>query len=252
MSGTRSPSPRARATDPRAKAALVVATHGVEEGPGIAAEHARRIAERGIFGAVRAACLRGRPTIEEVIATLDQATVRVVPLLMAEGYILAWLRARLAGLRKGHHIQLCETIGTRPEIAGIVRELAHAACAERGWERGRASLVLAGHGTARFITSGDTAFAQVSRLRRENLFGEVFCAFLEQEPFLADVIARIEGPVVVAGFFVDAGPHGRDDVEAVLAPFGSRVAYLGPLGGHPRISDLIVEAASNCAPVHPG
>ena len=232
--------------------ALVVATHGVDDGPGVALEHARRIAGRHLFATVRAACLRGRPTIEEVIAELRPAAVRVVPLLMAEGYILAWLQARLAGMGRGQRIELCRTIGTRPEIADIIRGLATAACERKGWEVGRTSLVLAGHGTARFLTSGDTAFAQASRLRASGPFAEVFCAFLEQEPFLADVVARIEGPVVVAGFFVDAGPHGSDDVEAALAPFGERVAYLGPLGGHPRISDLIVEAASQCAPVEPG
>ncbi len=252
MSGTRSPSPRARATDAAAGAALVIATHGIDEAPGIAAVHAREIAARGIFRTVAAACLRGTPSIEEVIGALAPGPVRVVPLLMAEGYILAWLRARLAPLGREHPIEICQTIGTRPEIAALVTELAETRCRERGWQRKRTSLVLAGHGTGRYITSGDTAFAQASRIRQEGNFADVFCAFLEQEPFLSDVIARITGPVIVAGFFVDAGPHGHDDVQAVLAPFGERAAYLGTLGGHPRISDLIVEAASNCSPVTPG
>ncbi len=251
MSGTRSPSPRAPVTDPRADLALVIATHGIDGGVGIAAEHARRIAARGIFASVRAACLRGTPDIEEVIGRLRPAPVRVVPLLMAEGYILAWLRARLAGLRNPR-LELCRTIGALPGIAAIVRESAEARCREAGWPCARASLVLAGHGTARCLTSGDTAFAQASRIREQAVFAEVFCAFLEQEPFLADVVARIAGPVVVAGFFVDAGPHGRDDVETALAPFGERVVYLGPLGSHPRVTELILRAASDCAPVVPG
>ncbi len=230
----------------------MVATHGIDEGPGVAVEHVRRIAARGVFGTVREACLRGSPSVEEVIGALGRTSVRVVPLLMAEGYILAWLRARLAGLRKGRRIELCQPVGARPEIPGIVAELAEAVCRRRRWRREDASLVLVGHGTTRYLTSGDTAFAQASRLREQAVFGEVFCAFLEQEPFLADVVARIEGPVVVAGFFVDAGPHGRDDVEAALTAFGERVAYLGPLGGHPRISDLILEAAADCAPLTSG
>ncbi len=252
MSGTRSPSPRAPATDPRADLALVIATHGIDGGAGIAAEHARRIAARGIFASVREACLRGTPSLEEVIAGLDAPAVRVVPLLMAEGYILAWLRARLAGLRRTRRLELCRTIGASPEIAAIIRESAEARCREAGWTCARTSLVLAGHGTARYLTSGDTAFAQASRIREKGVFAEVFCAFLEQEPFLAEVVARIAGPVMVAGFFVDAGPHGRDDVETVLAPFGERVVYLGPLGSHPRITELILQAASDCAPVVPG
>ncbi len=252
MSGTRSPSPRVPATDRLADAALVIATHGIDEGPGIAAAHAREIAARGIFRTVAAACLRGEPSIEEAITALAPGPVRVVPLLMAEGYILAWLRARLATPGREHRIELCQTIGTRPEIAGLVGELAEIRCRERGWQSGRTSLVLAGHGTGRYLTSGDTAFAQASRIRRSAAFADVFCAFLEQEPFLSDVIARITGPVIVAGFFVDAGPHGRDDMRAVLAPFGERATYLGPLGGHPRIADLIVEAAANCNPVTPG
>lgn len=217
-------------------------THGVGGGPGIAARHAARLeAARGIRP-VRAACLRGEPSLESALAEAAGRPLVVLPLLMADGYILDWLERRLAA-RKGPEATLLPPLGGDPRLAAVLRRMARERAAAAGLAPAVTTLLLVGHGTPKHAASGRTLEVQAARLRARGGFAAVETAFLEQEPFLADRARALRHrPVIALGFFVDAGPHGRDDVRRILAAVPG-VRHAGVVGERPEITALLARLA---------
>jgi len=217
---------------------LLIVTHGVRGGPGIAAVHAARIARRGLFRLVAVGCLRGEPSLERALDDLPGPVV-AVPLLLARGWIHDRVRARLTALGRGD-LRMVPPVGTLPACADlfatVVREV-------RAGEDGFTHLWLVGHGTERHAESTVALRTQAVRLRYRFPDLAVETLWLEQPPRLAERAARFgKGRVLALGAFVDAGPHGRDDVAAALAPLGERARYTGPVGLRPEMADLIVAA----------
>jgi sirohydrochlorin cobaltochelatase len=152
MSLTRFAAPKAPATDPAwRRAGLLLCSHGVAGGPGLAAWHGRTIARMGLFGQVRACCLKGRPRPAQAIARMDPRQIIVFPLFMAEGYATATLLPQeLARIGPGaERITLCRPLGSHPGLADLMVRMARRTCRERGWPVGETALVVMGHGTAR-------------------------------------------------------------------------------------------------------
>jgi sirohydrochlorin ferrochelatase len=160
---------------------------------------------------------------------------------MAEGFILDRLRERLAGI---DGLTIARPVGTHPLLARIVAETAEATTRARGWRAQEVVLLLAGHGTPRHPASGAAAAALAVRLREAGAWAAVETAFLEQAPLLgARLSALAEQKVVVVGVFVDAGPHGKDDVEEAVGAAPGPVAYTGPIGASPAIRTILRERA---------
>ncbi len=189
---------------------------------------------------VAAGCLRGEPRIEAIARTLPRP-VAVVPLLMAEGFILDRMRERLAGIEG---LTIARPVGTHPLLARVVAETAEATTRARGWRAEEVVLLLAAHGTPRHPGSGEAAAALALRVRETAAWAAVETAFLEQTPLLgARLSALAEEKAVVVGLFVDAGPHGQDDVEDALAAAPGPAAYTGPIGAAPAIRTILRERA---------
>lgn len=219
----------------------MLATHGVAGGAGVAAEHAARLEAEWGIAPTRAACLRGEPLLETVLDELAPRPAVVLPLLMADGYILDWLEARLAG--RADVARLLPPVGRDPAIARILLRMASEAAAAAGWRPAATTLLLIGHGTPKHPASGRTLALQAARLAAVGGFAAVETAFLEQPPFLADRARALLGrPVVALGFFVDAGPHGRDDIDAILGDL-PMIRYAGVVGEQPEITALLADLA---------
>ncbi|GBD41142.1 hypothetical protein HRbin39_00520 [bacterium HR39] len=215
--------------------------HGVEGGPGVAARHAVDPRLREAFAAVRPACLRGEPALETVLAGVRAPAV-VVPLLLARGYIFDWARERIARIRPD--LPVSAPVGVHPGCAALMREMALGAAAQAGFDPAASVLLLVGHGTPKHPETRTTLERHAARLALESGFARVETAFLECEPLVTEVVATLGGASVVAvAFFVDAGPHGRDDVGAALAPLGENAIYAGPVGLHPALPRLIRDVA---------
>ncbi len=117
------------------------------------------------------------------------------------------------------------------------------------------SLFIVGHGTDRHANSSSAAREQADRLRALGEFAEVFPAFLEEPPRIADWFTLATQPhVVVVPFFIADGLHGGEDIPALLgldrnAPgpqhlHGRTISYTGAIGTDPLVADLIVEQAA--------
>lgn len=243
MSTTRSASPRAPATDPDdGKAALLLVAHGAADASASASRHAAEIAGRGRFAEVRAACLKGTPVLEAVLAETVRDRIYLVPLLMAEGYSYGLLRRRLAAASAGPQVTLCQPVGASPGLADVIAEMALATCRGQGWLPVHSALVLVGHGTSRHPASTATALAQVERLAARDTFAKVAAAFLEEPPDLAQLLQDLTPrPVVVVGFFADRGVHGEQDVPRLIAESGVTALYSGPVGERPELAEIVLD-----------
>jgi hypothetical protein len=218
---------------------LLLVTHGVEGRPGVALAHAEALRARAPVADVRVACLRGEPGLDEALAGA-RCPVTVVPLLMADGFIMRLLRRRLAG-RTG--ITLRAPVGVDSRLAALVRRKALAACAERRWLPEESILLLVGHGTPQHPGSAAATARHAATVAAASTFAEVRTAYLDQPSFLAAAAAALDRPCAAVGLFVDDGPHGHDDVLEGLARAGVPVAYTGAIGADPAILELIADAA---------
>ena len=238
--------PRAPVTERRlGNAALVLCAHGVRSGVGAAAEHAERIAARGLFAEVRACALKGAPHLSEVVAAVGAPEIVFAPLLMAEGYTLdAMLRKLKDATDRRIRVTVCRPIGVHPRLAAMVASKARSLCASRGWQPADTALLIVGHGTERHSDSGVTARRHAAQIAAQGLFAEVATGFLDERPRVPEALAALSAAQCVAvGLFVDAGEHGEEDIPALLAPAGDRAVYAGPIGPDPLITELILDQA---------
>jgi len=222
-----------------ARGSLLLVTHGVEGRPGVALAHADALRAREPAVDVRVACLKGEPGLDEAL-TGAHSPITVVPLLMADGFIMRLLRRRLAG-RTG--IMLRPPVGLDSRLAELIRRRAAAACAERRWPPKESILLLVGHGTPQHPGSAAATEHHAATVAAAGTFAQVRTAYLDQPSFLATVASALDRPCAAVGLFVDDGPHGHDDVRKGLARAGVPVVYTGAIGADPAILELITGAA---------
>lgn len=221
---------------------LILATHGVAGGPGVALEHARRIRGRGRWAQVRVGCLKASPSLAEAMADAPEP-VTVVPLLMSGGVIHQVLRRRLSEIAPDRRWHLTSPVGDSPRLARLVRARSGAWCRWLGWSRSDTALLLIGHGTPQHAASASHAAAVAEALRGCG-FAAVGHALLEEPPLPAEAIAMMPGSHVVAvGLFLDNGPHGDTDVRQALAGMARDVAYAGAIGAERALVGLILAQA---------
>jgi sirohydrochlorin cobaltochelatase len=242
MSPTRSSAPRAPATEPAWRdAALVLCAHGIRGEPGVAASHAEAIAARGLFAEVHACAHKGRPGLLETLAAVRAPRAYLLPLLMAEGYTLRAMLARLDGWQ-GASLRVCPPLGTHPGLSALLAREAEAAAARAGWDPTETSLLITGHGTTRHALSSSSARDHAAAIAARGTFAEVEIAFLDEPPGIVEVVAGLKAPRCIAvGLFVDRGEHGEEDIPALLAATGREARYTGPVGCDPAIVDLLLD-----------
>jgi sirohydrochlorin cobaltochelatase len=228
-----------------AETALVLCAHGTRGVAGAVRQHAAALIDAGGFADVRGAALYGEPRLESVLDSLAAPRLRLVPFMMAEGYTLDSLKARVAVHPAAARVALTRAVGVHPELTGLIAEKAGACAAEAGWHPAATTLLLVGHGTEKHRASAASAEAHARRLRADGGFAEVATAFLDQAPTIPDALARrTVRRAVAVGFFTDFGNHGGDDVPAALAESAVPTRYAGPIGPDPRLRGVILDLAS--------
>jgi sirohydrochlorin cobaltochelatase len=223
--------------------ALVLCAHGIRGGPGCAFDHARTIARLGLFAEVHACAHKGRPGLRETLARVKSRGVFLLPLLMAEAYTLeAMLRKLEVVPVPPGGLNVCRAVGAHPRFAELIARRAETACRQTGRDSAASALVIAAHGTTRDASSGTTARAHAEAIRRSGGFAEVVTAFLDEPPTLAQTLSTLSArQSVVVGLFVDRGEHGEEDIPELLAPFGERAVYAGPVGTDPAVIGFILD-----------
>lgn len=240
MSTTRSPSRPAPATDPAADVGVLLVGHGAARRPevvAVLARQARAVAAAVPFARVRYATLAGGPDPATELQGLDGCRrVLVLPLFMSDGHVVRdLLPERLGPAGRDDRVHLCPPLGLSPELAVLAGEVSAEA---RGRVPRDPLLVIAAHGSPADPASRRSAEALARRLARGATWAAVKCAFLEEPPALADVLAALHQPAVLLGLFAAPGGHAARDVPKALESAARPVAYTGALGADPRVGGV--------------
>jgi sirohydrochlorin ferrochelatase len=254
MSSTRSPSRPAPATERRERALLLVGLGSSREGGAEALfAHAAALKARGCFTEAAVGFIAASPGIEEGFAALSAPVVCVVPFLMCDGYLArARIPAALAAIAApGRDLRLCAPIGIDPGMSALLADRAARTCAAAALDPASVAVVVVGHGTPSSSASGEAVRAHVARLAASGDFESVRPAFLQEAPFLADVLREATAPTVVVGLFAGRGMHWGEDVprliEAARQKAGVPILDAGPIGTHPGCAELVLAAADRVA-----
>jgi sirohydrochlorin ferrochelatase len=248
MSGTRSPSPLAPATE-RQPRALLIAAHGDCGGGGanvLANELARRLRSLKVFDDVSVGFIHGAPSIEDAAAHIEAGEIEIFPLFMSDGYYVRNAIPRRLAIHDGidalgHHVTIDTPLGLLPQLPQLLLQAAKEAALSAGMSPADATLLIAAHGSAKAPYSAAAARNAAARIDGAKLFARVETAFLEEEPYFQQVLETAPRPLVVLGFFAGGGAHAEDDVRGAVRALGDRaVVQVEQLGGYARIIELIV------------
>jgi sirohydrochlorin cobaltochelatase len=212
--------------------ALLLVAHGSARYPDAGRTvqaHAATICTQGHFAEVAVGFLNGTPSAAEALASLSLRTTHVVPFFMEDGYF-----TRVAvpkALSGGANLRFCPPVGTHPGMVDLIKA--------RIIGRAPSDIILVGHGSARFPGRKFALHDHAERLGAR-------CAFLEEAPFLADVLAETKNlPVAVLGIFAGEGGHVRDDLPAIIAAarvrLGDGLLDLGSVGDDAAMAGLILD-----------
>ncbi|MBT5413271.1 MAG: hypothetical protein HOK81_01590, partial [Rhodospirillaceae bacterium] len=161
----------ARATEALRDATLILVGHGAGGRAAIVERHARTIRRGGTFAAVRTCSLQDGDGLDRTLAGARGENAYILPVLMADGFTMRILSARIAEHAAG--AVLCRPVGTLPGLADLLAEQALRTAAERGWSPAETAVLVAAHGTARNPGSARIAEAHAERIRRSGRFAAV-------------------------------------------------------------------------------
>lgn len=114
------------------------------------------------------------------------------------------------------------------------------------------ALLLIAHGSRKAEANADLGYVAAG-LRGRGRYPVVRVAYLElAEPTIADAgaacVAAGAGEVILVPYFLSAGVHARDDLEAARAALAARFPGVTfrlaePLGRHPLLLDVVEQRA---------
>jgi len=249
-------------------------------------QHVAELRRRNLFADVQPAFFKIEPHIGPALASVRTPRVFVVPLFVSEGYFTRQAIPCELGLPAGSQdvmpckvrlagrdIIYCHPVGTHPLMTEIILSRAAAALGAKPSainHQPSTALVIAGHGTDLNPDSRKSVERQVDLMASRNLFAEVYPAFLEEQPRIAEIPEFVKAPrIVVVPFFMSDGLHVCEDIPVLLGeskatvqtrlkagqwPWknpteirGKTIFYAPGVGSEPGIADVIVERASAAA-----
>jgi sirohydrochlorin ferrochelatase len=229
---------------------VILAAHGA----GNASEANRRIREladvlrrRRPGVGFECAFWKGTPTYEEATRSLVGRSPLVVPIMASDGYYAS--RRLLEECAKGdpsRSFVITRPIGTLSAFPGLVATKVRAAIASLTGQGANPVVMLVGHGTTRVRSSGDAA-----RWVREELVlafpkTEVFVAFLDEPPRIAEVAELLgDRPVVVVPLLLGGGPHVLVDIKNALS---APRKILPPILEWPELAALVLDSIDLVTP----
>ncbi len=152
----------------------------------------------------------------------------VYPFFMAEGWFTRRELPRQLAAAGAEDARRMAPFGTEPGLTAFIDEVL----------AGVDLVLLAGHGSQRSKTSGDTLEAVAAGLRAAGRHQRVVTGYVEQAPWLADA-ARALGDGTCLPFFALSANHVTEDIPTALRAGGFDGPLLPPIGEHPGVPALI-------------
>lgn len=249
MSGTKSPSPKAQATntDHSPIEALIV-SHGQPSDPepaeAILASYTAGIQADIPDHAIGSATLAAPGSLEAQLSRLVDGGV-IYPLFMADGwFVRTALIKRISGASLDTVVAVMPPFGLDAALPGIVARNISDTLATTFEANTNASLLIAAHGSAHGTAPAKSALLFAERLREEMPNTPIEVGFIEQAPDLGEVAAQVSGPSICLPFFAMPGEHVRLDVPAALKQGGYDSPVLPPVSQLQGAAKVIANALS--------
>lgn len=242
MSSTRSPSPKAQAT----KAAIIV-SHGQPSEPdpaeAVLAELTARVAVLMPDWRVTSATLAKDGALDAA-ATEAGPGALIYPLFMTDG----WFTRTTLPKRLGNpDAPILPPLGTDPALPELAHRLLVHELEQRGWTAAETCLIVASHGSGKSRNSARDTEKFAAALSARLSFSDLRIGYIEEAPFLGDVAFDTGAQAICLPFFAAEGGHVTDDIPEALDLAEFPGARLAPIGTHPDIPGLIVEALKSHA-----
>jgi sirohydrochlorin ferrochelatase len=239
-------------SDPSGPAAgLLIVAHGdrrrTAAGSRALLAHAARIAARWPCMPVRVAVLHGEPSLQQAFSTTSEleGTLLVYPFFITDGHGVGEMLTKHPSEFGRRNMCLMPPFGFDPALPSLLLNASLSAAEAAGFVPGRTGLLLVAHGRRLSRKPAAAIVGIAADLRSRDIFASVEPAFLEQQPFLRDALKSCAHPTVVAGCFAGEGFHACVDVPAAVEEVGKDVVYTGPIGAHPEVAGLIIDAVAD-------
>ncbi|WP_193368797.1 CbiX/SirB N-terminal domain-containing protein [Pelagibius marinus] len=242
MSGTRSPSRTAPATERRA--ALLVA-HGAPSAPAGPERAIRALAERvaallpGVT--VAGATLAAPGALEAALAALPGTAPLIFPVFMADGWFVREKLPQRIGRTCGGSFEMLGPLGLDPALHRLCLDYALEGARAAGLPPARTTLLLAAHGSPSDPAPREAVAAALRIIAGAAVFRQVRPGFIDEAPFLAEA-AQIEGPALCLPFFAGRAGHVASDIPQALAAAGFDGLLLDSIGRHDRVAAIVATA----------
>ncbi len=242
-------------------ATLIIAAHGSNTDSAASAiveRLASNIRAGQHFAQVSPAYRRGSPAFNKVLdvtsacdLALNDAFI-VVPLMTSEGWFCTRvLPEMLAENGRFSEVRLVQTppVGNHPDVAEIVGRQIRRAMARHFLRPDETTLLIVGHGTTRHDRSDKATLCLSEQMRSATSCHSNVSAFLDEPPFVEDIVAQIETRhLLVFPFLIGGGQHTISDIPRRIGlcshASNVHVVYDCAFGENPELADLIVDRAT--------
>jgi sirohydrochlorin ferrochelatase len=125
-------------------------------------------------------------------------------------------------------------------VADLVVHRATRALKDHALSPAATTLMLIGHGSTQDPASEIAVALQADRIRASSNFHSVMTAFIDQPPFLRDVLASAHQPLIGVALFGARGNHVVEDIEKQFSrKKDSGIILLGALGEDKDLVNVI-------------
>ncbi|MCA8883847.1 MAG: cobalamin biosynthesis protein CbiX [Rhodobacteraceae bacterium] len=238
MSGTKSPSQKAPATE---RGAIIV-SHGQPSDPapaeavlaGLTAQVAALMPNLRLASATLAA----PGALAQAQRQAGPAPI-IYPLFMTDGW---FTQSALPKRVNDPGARILRPLGVDPALPALACRWLTAELASRDWSASDTCLVIASHGSGRSRNSARDTERFSNALGEQMSFAEIRTGYIEEPPYLGDLVFETGPQAICLPFFAAGGGHVQQDIpEALdLASFDGLRLY--PIGTHPEIPTLIARA----------
>jgi len=184
------------------------------------------------------ATLAKKGALEAAIDGLSRPLI--FPHFMADGWFVSDnLPKRLAGTGMTHW-DIAAPLGLMHDLPGLATVRLQAALAENDIPAGKATVVVAAHGSPSDPRPARATEGFARALRQHGKFRTVRVGYVDEEPSIEDA-ATVAGPSILLPFFAARAGHVLMDLPEALTAANFKGIALQPIGTWPEIPALIAE-----------
>lgn len=191
---------------------------------------------------VRAGVLKGDPSIKVGWDALSAPNRFIYPFFMSDGFFVTRIlpkKVREAIGPADRELSFLAPFGTSNLLTGNIERSIEAELLSLGRKGEKAPILLAAHGASVDRRSAIRTNELAQSLIDSRKFGPVRCAFLDEAPYLEDIVPDLDPDSLVLPLFNGLGSHSVDDIAELKHNSPDGVHYMQPVGSMDWVAKLI-------------